>query len=216
MPFRFSLAVRRMTIAGLAALGVAGTVGSAAETASAASSSCASLEHAYANRNIAKVTLAHRERTAWCVINDARAQNGAPALKDVATLRSSALGHATRSVALRWWSTTDGLVSHVDPSQAGMSPSGAIAQRIANAGYCTTGTPNTNENTFSAWGTGQFPATIQGAVNWWLQDPPHRATLLSTAYRSVGVGTRPASAFPQDTGGAQAITVVADFGACAT
>ncbi len=57
---------------------------------------------------------------------------------------------------------------------------------------------------------------IAGAVNWWLQDPPHRAALLSTAYHSVGVGVRPGSAFPQDTGGAQAITVVADFGACAT
>ncbi len=48
------------------------------------------------------------------------------------------------------------------------------------------------------------------------EHPPHRATLLSTTYRSVGVGTRPASAFPQDTGGAQAITIVADFGTCAT
>ena len=88
MTFRLSLTVRRMTIAGLASLGVAGAVGSAAETASAASSSCASLEHVYANRNIAKVTLAHRERTAWCVINDARRQNGAPALKDTPIARS--------------------------------------------------------------------------------------------------------------------------------
>jgi hypothetical protein len=30
------------------------------------------------------------------------------------------------------------------------------------------------------------------------------------------LGTGPASALPQDTGGAQAITVVADFGTCAT
>jgi uncharacterized protein YkwD len=210
-----TFAVRRLIIAALAALGTAGAAGTIASTAGAASS-CASLEKAYANRNIAKITIAHRERTAWCAINDARRANGAPALKDIASLRTSALRHATRSVTLRWWSLTDGLASHVDPSQAGMTPSAAIAQRIATARYCTTGTPNTNENTFSAWGNGQFPATIQGAVNWWLQDPPHRATLLSTAYRSVGVGTRPASAFPQDTGGAQAITVVADFGTCAT
>ena len=215
MTFRLSLAARRITIAAVAALGTASAAGTIASTASA-SSSCASLEKAYANRNVAKLTLAHRERTAWCVVNDARRQNGAPALKDVSTLRTSALRHAVRSVTLRWWSLTDGLASHVDPSQAGMTPSAAIAQRIAAAGYCQTGTPTTNENTFSAWGNGQFPATIQGAVNWWLHDPPHRATLLSTAYRSVGVGMRPASAFPQDTGGAQAITVVADFGTCAT
>jgi uncharacterized protein YkwD len=210
-----TFAVRRLTTAAIAALGLVGASAATTVTTAQAATSCSSLERSYADRNIAKVTLAHRERTAWCVINDARRANGAPALKDISTLRTSALRHATRATKLRWWSLTDGLSSHVDPSQQGMTPSAAIAQRIANAGYCATGTPNTNENTFSAWGNGQFPATIRGAVNWWLQDPPHRATLLSTAYRSVGVGIRPASAFPADTPGAQAITVVADFGACA-
>ncbi len=211
-----TFAVRRLTTAAIAALGLAGAAAATTVATAQAATSCSSLERSYADRNINHVTIAHRERTAWCVINDARRANGAPALKDIATLRTSALRHATRATQLRWWSTSDGLVSHVDPSQAGLTPSQAIGQRIANAGYCKTGTPDTNENTFSAWGNGQFPATIRGAVNWWLQDPPHRATLLSTAYRSVGVGIRPASAFPRDTGGAQAITVVADFGACAT
>jgi transcriptional regulator GlxA family with amidase domain len=31
---------------------------------------------------------------------------------------------------VRWWSLTNGLVSHVDPRQSGLTPSDAIAQRI--------------------------------------------------------------------------------------
>ena len=128
----------------------------------------------------------------------------------------AALGPRPRLVStqLKYWSLTDGLVSHVEPSQAGMTPSAAIAQRIANAGFCKTGTPNTNENTYSAWGNGANASTLRGSVNWWLSDPPHRATLLSTAYKYVGVGAISQSAFPTPTNGAQAITVVADFGTC--
>ena len=51
-------------------------------------------------------------------------------------------------------------------------------------------------------------------MRWWLYDPPHRATLLSRSYTTVGVGVLPGSAFPRDTGGAQAASFVADFGAC--
>jgi hypothetical protein len=118
-------------------------------------------------------------------------------------------------VTLRWWNTTDGLVSHVDPSQSGMTPSDAIAQGIANAGSCPNGTPDTNENTFSSRGDGGgFPPTILGAVRWCLHDPPHRATLLSTKYTRVGLAAMPGSAFSQETGCAQAATFVADFGSC--
>jgi uncharacterized protein YkwD len=221
MSFRRSSAstFRRLTAVGLAAVGFAGVAASAAPSAHAANLgvlvSCPFMEQAYASRDVSTLTQYQRERTGWCTVNDARHHFGAPALRDQSQLQASSLGHAQRAVALRWWSTTDGLVSHVDPSQSGMTPSDAIAQRIAKAGFCRNGTPDTNENTFSSWGDGGgFPPTILGAVRWWLHDPPHRATLLSTEYKRVGFAAMPGSAFPQDTGSAQAGTFVADFGSC--
>ncbi len=211
--------VRRLSVAALAALGFAGTAGGLAQTAHAASMatlvSCPFMERAYMNKDVATLSQYKRERTGWCLINDARRKYGAPPLRDQWQLQNSALAHAKRAVTLRWWDVNNGLASHVDPDQGDMSPSDAIAQRIANAGFCRNGTRDTNENTFSSWGDGGgYPPTIRGAVRWWLSDPPHRATLLSTEYKRVGVGIMPGSAFPDDTGGAQAGTFVADFGAC--
>jgi cysteine-rich secretory family protein len=206
---------RRLVAAGLVAFGLAGVAGAVAPSAQAVSS-CAYYQRNFANRDITKMSDFARQRTGWCVVNAVRAQNGVGPLKNNTYLRTSALGHAQRSASLRWWSLNDGLVSHVDPTQAGMTPAAAIAQRIARAGYCKVGTPNTNENTFSAWGTGQFPPTINGAVAWWLQDPPHRATLLNPAYVSIGFAAVPGTAFNVATGGAQAATFVMDVGACST
>jgi uncharacterized protein YkwD len=221
MSFRRSSAstFRRLTAVGLAAVGLAGIAASAAPAAHAANLgvlvSCPFMEQAYASKNVATLSQYQRERTGWCTVNDARRHFGAPPLRDQSQLQASSLGHAQRAVALQWWSTTDGLVSHVDPSQSGMTPSDAIAQRIAKAGFCRNGTRDTNENTFSSWGDGGgFPPTILGAVRWWLHDPPHRATLLSTEYKRVGFAAMPGSGFPEDTGSAQAATFVADFGSC--
>jgi uncharacterized protein YkwD len=210
---------RRLTAVGLAAVGFAGVTAAAAPAAHAANLSvlvsCPFMEQAYASRNVATLSQFQKQRTGWCVVNDARRHFGAPALLNQPELQVSSLGHAQRAVTLRWWSLSDGLVSHVDPSQSGMSPSAAIAQRIATAGFCRNGTPDTNENTFSSWGDGGgFPPTILGAVRWWLHDPPHRATLLSTEYKRVGFAAMPGSAFSQDTGSAPAGTFVADFGSC--
>ena len=41
------------------------------------------------------------------------------------------------------------------------------------------------------WGTGPN-ATPTGIVNAWMQSPPHRAIILTAAYRDVGVGVAPA------------------------
>jgi uncharacterized protein YkwD len=203
---------RRLVAAALAAAGFAGiAAASAAPAANASTHPCSYYEGRYADANISKLSQFQREHTGWCAVNDARAQNGVRKLANNRYLRSSSLAHAQRAVTLRWWDQSS---SHVDPSQGATDPSTAIAQRIANVGYCSNGTADTNENTFSAWGNGALAPTINGAVAWWLSDPPHRATLLSTQYRSIGFSALPASAYSQDTGGAQAITVVADFGAC--
>jgi uncharacterized protein YkwD len=208
-----SLKLRRLLTAGIAVVGLAGATAAAAPVASA-TPPCSYYIGKYANKDVSTLNAFQVQHTGWCVSNAARAANGIAPLKNNSYLRNSSLGHANRSVALKFWSLTDGLASHVDPSQAGLTPGAAIAQRIANAGYCATGTPDTNENTFAAWGSGTYPPTIQGAVNWWLSDPPHRATLLSGAYVSLGFSAVPGLAFPVNTGGAQAASFVTDFGAC--
>jgi hypothetical protein len=75
---------RRLTAAGLAALGFAGIAGSAARSAHAANLgvlvSCPFLEKAYASRNVATLSLYQRQRTGWCTVSNARRHFGAPPL----------------------------------------------------------------------------------------------------------------------------------------
>ena len=147
-------------------------------------------------------------RAVHCLTNRARAANGVPPLALNYWLVRPATAHAQKAVRLRWWNPNNGAVSHIDP-ETGSNP----AARIKAAGYCPNGTAATNENTFSSSGWWKYPATPRGAVNWWLDDPPHRATLLNPAYRGEGIGVAVGLAFPgavYDPAG----TFVADFGRC--
>jgi hypothetical protein len=63
------------------------------------------------------------------------------------------------------------------------------------------------------FGQTAFPATSRGAVNWWLQDAPHRATLLNPAYTEHAIAIVPGLAMPgpqYDPAG----TFVEDLGSC--
>lgn len=202
-----SAKLARLAVVGISALGIAGSA-----AASAQATTCGTLEKKYADRDITHVSTTHREQTGFCLAVDARKANGVTAtIKNSSKLQLSARRHAVVSTQLKWWG---GVTSHIEPSQGNISASDAIAQRIANAGFCANGTPDTNENTYTAWGNGANTPTLRGAVNWWLSDPPHRQTLLSTEYKYVGIGAIAAIATPDDSGDAQAITVVADFGSC--
>ena len=91
---------------------------------------------------------------------------------------TNAVSQAQQAVQLRWWSPTNGAVSHINPTN-----NSTPAMRIKAAGYCPAGIATTGENTFTSSGVWAYPATPRGAVNWWLSDPPHRATMLSPAFR---------------------------------
>jgi uncharacterized protein YkwD len=61
------------------------------------------------------------------------------------------------------------------------------------------------------WGTGPH-STPTGIVNAWMHSPPHRAIILTGAYRDVGVGVAPA--IPSQLGSSwSAGTYAVEFGA---
>ena len=60
-----------------------------------------------------------------------------------------------------------------------------------------------------AWGSWEY-ATPASIVDSWMHSPPHRANILSRAFREIGIGVaRGAPVSGQDNGG----TYVTDFGA---
>jgi uncharacterized protein YkwD len=184
-------------------------VAAALMAAFATSSAHAAIDYcSFANTPVTQMSADRANRAVHCLTNRARAANGVAPLALNYTMVASAQPHAAKSARLRWWNPNDGAVSHIDP-ETGSNP----AARIKAAGYCPAGTAQTNENTFSSSGVWQYPATPAGAVNWWLSDPPHRATLLNPIYRGEGVGVAVGLAFP----GQQwdpAGTFVVDFGRC--
>ena len=165
-----------------------------------------------------------------CLVNRARVANGVPPLTRGPghveagryinpPLRQSATAHAKASIAAKSWSLTRGLVSHLNPGTAVPGDDASlqqlanqqIDQRIRGAGYCAGGHSYRDaENTYAGWGTG---ATARSAVNFWLNDPQHRAVLLDPNLREHGVGVVAGSPFPgvADTGAA---AFVEDLGAC--
>ena len=69
------------------------------------------------------------------------------------------------------------------------------------------------------WSVGEALLASQGSaveadaiVKAWLESPPHRAIILSPAWRDAGIGAMYASSAPGEFGGADAIVVTADFG----
>jgi uncharacterized protein YkwD len=206
----FSLISRRILAAAIAASAFAVAVIPAASADAAESISSANWCK-YGDTKVSELSADVAAKAVHCLTNKARLANGLPKIKWVApgtTLQKSAQGHAERSATLRWWNPNDGASSHVDP-ETGTHPD----DRIAAAGYCKTGHRDSNENTFTSSGVWQYPATPNGAVNWWLSDPPHRATIMNPLYKAQGVAVVRGLAIAgpvYDNPG----TFVVDFGAC--
>jgi uncharacterized protein YkwD len=81
--------------------------------------------------------------------------------------------------------------------------------RIPKSGYCTTGVNcgALSETTYNGWG---MPgATPRKAVDWWMSDPPHKATLLDARFTDAGPGV----AFGMWDGTPNGATYTVDFGA---
>jgi hypothetical protein len=157
--------------------------------------------------------------TTRCLISRQRTNNGMSGYVTNGILSGSATAHNQASVAAKSWSTTNGLVSHLDPgtavpgdpNQLQNLANQQIDARIRGAGYCAGGRAfSDGEITYGGSGTG---ATPKAAITFWMNDPPHRAAVLSPTFKNYGVSVLKGSAFPgQDD--ASSSTYVVDLGSC--
>jgi alpha-tubulin suppressor-like RCC1 family protein/uncharacterized protein YkwD len=146
------------------------------------------------NTDISAVHLSQTEAEAaiFCLINEKRVENNLQPLTLNSILRGVARDQALAAATIRWWPNTGGDIGdipHVNPVTGKNEQ-----QRIEDAGYCPIA-PSTvprNENAYAHWftgtPTGPDGTTPQEAVDWWMQSPPHRDTLLNPLYRETGVG----------------------------
>jgi uncharacterized protein YkwD len=110
------------------------------------------------------------ERTLISLINAVRADNGLQALAFNKKLSGAAIGH---SIDMACHST----ISHTDSNGSG------ITDRFNANGYSYT---YWNEAIYAQ--PPEYGGNAQSAVDWWLNDPPHRVILLSPDAKDIGAG----------------------------
>ena len=99
------------------------------------------------------------------LINNARTQNGLPALTVNAQLNAAAQGHSVDMAC-------HNLLSHSG------SDSSAVGERVAAAGYAA------SYSSEMIYGSG-YPQT---AFDWWMSDTTHRNEILNARYTEMGIG----------------------------
>ena len=153
---------RRYALAALAALGM---------LAAAPASASAGCEHKYAHP--AEASNATVKRATLCLLNRQRKAHGRRALKPNKRLARAARKHARDMVERNYFShTAPGGVSFVD--------------RIMRQDYVNPGEGWTlGENL--AWGSYQL-ATPKSIVRSWMHSLGHRANILNTSVREIGIG----------------------------
>lgn len=130
-------------------------------------------------------------------LNRVRANAGLKPLRSAPSLRTAARGHSAAMLEL-------GFFSH--ESADGTAFSERIRRHYTNRGWRTW---SVGEALLASAGTTLEPAAI---VEAWLESPPHRAIILSPAWRDAGIGALYAPAAPREFGGSATIVVTADFG----
>jgi uncharacterized protein YkwD len=128
-----------------------------------------------------------------CLVNAERSQRGLVSLRENVKLRSAAVAHSSDMVR-------SGYFAHTTPD------GDTFVDRILAAGYASRDTGwLLGENL--AWGTGNV-GTPRGVHDAWMRSSGHRATILRSRYRELGVGVRPG--VPTDAG--VGATYTTDFG----
>jgi uncharacterized protein YkwD len=128
-----------------------------------------------------------------CLHNHVRAAHALRPLRQNRLLRKAAAAHSRHMVDDRYFEHT--------------SPTGlTMENRILHARYARNATAwILGENL--GWGTGSA-ATPRGAVRGWMRSPGHRANILDSAYRDIGVGV----VLGVPVSGAAGATYTVDFG----
>jgi len=134
------------------------TVAAPTTTSSVTSGSCTYVENASLVSQL------------FSLINAARASNGLPALSLNTSLTAAAKGHSID------------MACHSSLSHTGWDGSTPKA-RISAQGYAYS---YADEAIYAQ--PPEYGGTAQAAVDWWLNDPPHRAILLSSQATEIGLG----------------------------
>jgi uncharacterized protein YkwD len=145
-----------------------------------------------ANATAAKASKRALVRATLCVLNAERARHRLRPLRLNHKLSRAAQRHSRAMARQKFFSHT--------------SPSGAsFVDRIRSTGYLSGARSWTvGENIAYGSGSRSTPRSIGSA---WMNSPPHRANILSSSFRSIGIGV--ASGTPVGGGGG---TYTTDFG----
>jgi uncharacterized protein YkwD len=119
-------------------------------------------------------TLTAKEKLVIQLVNKARASHELAPVRAHKTLVRAARGHSTDMVHR-------GYFSH--DSYNGT----AFWSRLINYGYKRAGYSSWSVGECIAWGQGLL-GTPQAIVKAWMHSPPHRAIILTSRFRDVGVG----------------------------
>jgi uncharacterized protein YkwD len=138
--------------------------------------------------------LDHVSEVIFCLMNAMRADAGLPALTQQDELARASVDHSQDMVDQKYFAhdSLDGR---------------DVVARLTTAGYIPkSGNWVVGENL--AWGSGVL-GTPKALVNAWMNSPPHRANLLASDYREVGMGVVFGSPSTKADSG---VTVTTDFG----
>jgi uncharacterized protein YkwD len=129
-------------------------------------------------------------------INQVRRQHGLSELR-ASGLLAEAAEHHSRQMAARGFFDHD-------------SPDGSAFWKRVERYYPSRGASYWSVGENLAYGSPSLSA--EGAVRAWMQSPGHRANLLSSAWREIGLAAVHAESAPGVYGGRKATIVTADFG----
>ena len=135
------------------------------------------------------------ESSVYCLINEERATAGLAAVAPNSKLRDAAAHHSSDMVSA-------GYFAHTSP--AGES----FIDRITASGYMQ-GARSWLVGENLVWGSGDL-GTPASMVEAWMNSPPHRANILRSQFREVGVAA--VGGTPFEAGDAEGVTVSSEYG----
>jgi uncharacterized protein YkwD len=154
------------------------------------------MARAPAQTNLAASEPAGYEAVLLREINEVRSRHGLPELRSSGSLAAAA-EHHSRQMAVRGFFDHD-------------SPDGSAFWKRVERYYPSRGASYWSVGENLAYGSPSLSAG--GAVRAWMQSPGHRANLLSSAWREVGLAAVHAESAPGVYDGRKVTIVTADFG----
>jgi uncharacterized protein YkwD len=161
----------------------------AATLAAAAPAPAAAARCAAAGKHPTSASISTVNKATLCLLNAERKKHGLAALKENGDLDSASVKHSRDMVRRHYFEHGD------------------FAARIKQSGYLS-GARSWAIGENIAWGGGSY-STPRSIVSMWMHSPGHRANILSSKFKEIGIGI--ARGAPQ-AGQSDAATYTTDFG----